>query len=61
MVAAVRPTEYFSAVVAGEQHDRVVGDTQSVELLQQFTNNPVQFSHRIGKEAKAGAVLPSSG
>ena len=61
MVAAIGPAEDFRAVVAGEHHDRVVGDAEFVQLGEQFAHDPVQFGHRIGKQAEAGLAVPLLG
>ena len=61
MVAAIGPAEDFGAVVAGEHHDRVVGDAEFVQLGEQLAHDPVQFGHRVGKQAEAGLAVPLLG
>ncbi len=61
MIAAIGPAEDFRTVIAGEHHDRVVGDAECVQLGEQFSHNPVQLGHRIGKQTEAGLAVPLLG
>jgi hypothetical protein len=46
------------AVVAGVNDNRVVGDLEIVELLEQFAHLPVMLGHAVGLRSQAG--LPPS-
>lgn len=61
MIAAIGPAEDFRAIVAGEHHDRIVGNAELVQLGEQFAHDPVQFGHRIGKQAEARLAVPLLG
>jgi hypothetical protein len=46
--AAVGPRERLGAVVGGVEDDRVVGDTEIVELFEQRPHLPVVLDHAVG-------------
>ena len=52
--AAIRPRHLLGAVVRGEDDDRVVGDLQLVELVEQLADVAVQLDHAVGIEAESG-------
>src|SRR5450755_977720 len=45
--ASIRPSEFFNAVVAGEDDDGVVGDSKIIELLKQLADHPVELHHAV--------------
>ena len=45
------------AVVSRVDHDRVVGDAEIVELLEQLSHLPVMFDHAVWIDTKAGLAL----
>ena len=49
--AAVRPGEYFGAVVGGIHDDGIVFDAQFLELGEQLANHPIVFDHAVGVDA----------
>ena len=55
--AAVGPGERLGAVVGGVDHDRVVGDAEIVELLQQLADLAVMLDHAVGIDAEPGLAL----
>ena len=57
-VAAVGPRHDLSAVIGREQDDRVVGDAEVVQLLQQPPDDVVELHHAVGVEAVAALVFP---
>ena len=58
--AAIGPGEDFGAVVGGVNDDRVVGDAEVVELLEQLADVTVVLDHAVGIEAQAGLAFDSS-
>ena len=58
VVAAVGPAEDLCAVVAGEQHDGVIGDTELIKLVEDLPDLPIQLHHRVGEEPKPALALP---
>src|SRR5580704_1293437 len=44
-VSAVGPSEVFSAIVGGDDNDRVVGDAHVLELFRHLTDNVVELGH----------------
>ena len=46
--AAVGPGELLGSVVGREDHQRVLGDAELVELAQQFADHPVELLHPVG-------------
>ena len=55
--AAVGPGERLGAVVGGVDHDRVVGDAEVVELLQELADLPVMLHHAVRIDAEPGLAL----
>src|SRR4030095_9873236 len=55
--AAVGPSERLRTVVGGIDHDRVVGDAEVVELLQELADLPVVLDHAVGIDAEPGLAL----
>src|SRR5262249_55087134 len=55
--AAVGPGERLGAVVGGVDDDRVVGDAEIVELLEQLTDLAVMLHHAIRIDAEPGLAL----
>src|SRR5262245_60613605 len=56
---AIRPAELLRAVVRCEDDNGVFSDTQLVELVQEFTDDPIELRHPIGVKAVLGLVLPA--
>src|SRR5262249_28133381 len=52
--SAVRPKCNLRAIVGGVENDRVVGDTQIVELLEELTDHAVVLDHAVGVNPLAG-------
>ena len=50
--ATVRPSECLGAVVGRVDDDRVVGDAEVVELLQELPNLTIMLHHAVGINAK---------
>src|SRR5262249_38312421 len=50
--AAVGPGERLGAVVRGVDHDRIVGDAEIVELLQELADLPVMLHHAVRIDAE---------
>src|SRR6516165_5663757 len=55
--AAVGPGERLGAVVGGVDHDRIVGDAEIVELLQELADLPVMLHHPVRIDAEPGLSL----
>src|ERR1700730_1903453 len=55
--AAIGPGERLGTVVGRVDHDRVVGDTQIVELLQELADLPVVLDHAVRIDAETGLAL----
>ena len=49
---------HLGAVVAGEHHDRVVGDAECVHLREQLADDPVPLRHRVCEQTEAGLAVP---
>ena len=46
--AAVGPCELLCSVIRGKHNNRVVSYSEVIELLKQFTHDPISFLHPIG-------------
>src|SRR5262249_38732969 len=57
--AAVGPSEHLGTVVRGPHHERVVGDAQVFEFLEQHPDHAVMLHHavRVGAEARLALRL----
>src|SRR6266446_2979291 len=57
-IATIRPTEGLGAIVAGEDHDGIVGNAEVVQLLENAANCHVQLHDGVGVQAVTALVLP---
>ena len=55
--AAVGPAEHLGAVVGRPDHDRVVGDAQVVQLLQELADVAVVLDHAVRADSEPGLAL----
>ena len=55
--AAVRPGKCLSAIVGRVDDDRIVGDTEVVERLQELPDLAIVLHHAVGIDAEAGLAL----
>ena len=56
-VAGQVPTLMVRAIVAGEEHERMVGDFQFIEQIEYLANSAVHASHHAGKHRGRVAYL----
>src|SRR5450631_3826433 len=56
--AAIRPAKFLHPVVRREDDNRIVRNSEIVELLEELANHPVELHHAVGIEAVTALVLP---
>ena len=58
LIAALRPGEDFGAVIGREHDDRVIGDSEFVQLVEQSADHIIQFHHAVREDAVTRLVFP---
>ena len=54
---AIRPAQFLRAIVGRVHDDRVVGDPEIVELLEEYSDVAVVLYHAVGIDAEPGDPL----